>query len=196
MSNPYDDDVSVFCVTIVRSLVAWNQAEEMARRILLGLSGGGIGAQAAIVHLGNIPLQNALQTAIASIHETVPLAAEKRDHIGHFVKGLDALRPYRNFYIHSLRAFGKIPGEIPMFGGLLMDTEAKGRLAHVSQSVTQADLNAWLSASTNLSRYANVIAAHIDGAAVLANLNASPLASLEKPVWPPVLAKTRTYLGE
>jgi hypothetical protein len=51
MINPYDEDLSRFAVTFLRAIIAWNNAENTARSILVAFGGTGIGLSIAAEHL-------------------------------------------------------------------------------------------------------------------------------------------------
>jgi len=205
MSSPYDDDVAHFCVTFTRAVIAWNTAEDAARNLLLSLSKGGLGAQAAITHLGNIALLDALRTVVSVHTDLVEQGSqEEAEHINHLISGLDIMRGYRNFYVHSIKGIGKKPqGGAKVetddhdFVGLMHATEAKGRLAYINQYVTTAELVDFMRRVGQLSTYGNALQnvfANRNGLAGALSPPPQLLSSLEKPIWPEKLKKNRSYL--
>jgi hypothetical protein len=197
--NPYRDDLSRFCVTFVRAVIAWNLAEDAAKRILSSVSEGSIGVIAAVSHLGSRGLDDALLTVADYWNDPeTPNLQEIADHITHLVGGLGVIRGYRNFYVHSLISAGTKNDSTSEFVGILSATEAKGRYAWINQQVTTVELDSFMAHCTRLKDYGNAIAANVQKRNALAPPlpRPQPLASLEKPLWPPLLKKNRSYLIE
>lgn len=195
--NPYKGDLSHFSVTFVRSVIAWNQAEDAAREILQSVSEGGLGMMAAVAHLGSRGLHDSLAT-VADHWDNPEYAAlqESARHIKHYIAGMDTLRAYRNFYVHSLIATGKKPNSNE-FRGFLTATEARGKYAWVRQYVSTHDLVKFMRHCLELAQYGQHIAANLRKGGALSDLirpSAPFLSSLEKPTWPEKLTKNRDYL--
>lgn len=202
MTNPYDDDLSRFAVTFMRAVIAWNNAESTARRILIAFGGRGIGLTVAAEHLGSVGLRDALNTLCDLLSgKEAPHTNEVAGHVAHFVEGFDVLRAYRNFYVHSLKFTGKAPDDPKTFRGFLHSVEAKGRFAFVEQDLSTEDLEDFMKHTLALQRYGSEISSAIPGGtnalnALAAYANLKPLSSIEKPTWPERLKKHRSYLGE
>lgn len=196
--NPYKDDVSRFCVTFTRAVIAWNGAEDAARLILTGTSKGSIGSLAAIAHIGSRSMDDALLTLADYWNDdATPTLKEASEHICHFIAGLDTLRGYRNFYVHSLRAMGRGRNGDDEFRGVLTATEARGRYAWITQEVRVSELETFMRQCAELESYGSAIANYLTPAnALLPPSPKQPLSSLQKPTWPGKLKKSRRYLIE
>lgn len=177
--------------------MSWNNAEEAARTILLSLSKGGLGTFAAVAHLGNQSLLDALSTVADDMDdENTPVSREVSKHIKHLLEGLLILRTYRNFYVHSLRSIGESEDTGKMTGWLYA-VEAKGRYAYVVQHLTTEELMRFHNWAHNLEIYAREISNRVSpGNALLPSLPKKPLDSIRKPEWPNRLQKSRRYLKE
>jgi hypothetical protein len=201
-NHPYDDDLARFAVAFMRAVIAWNNAENTARKILLEFGGRGIGLRIAAEHLGSRAMKEALLTLCDALHdpELAPSATELGSHVAHFVEGMDTLRAYRNFYVHSLRFTSKSPDDPTTFRGFLHSVEARGRLAFVEQHLTTGELEKFMFNTMVLEGYGKAISRAMPNSTSLADLlpgnEPPPLSSLEKPLWPEKLKKHRSYLGE
>lgn len=195
--NPYDDDVSRFAVTFMRAVIAWNNAETTARDILVSFGGNSIGLRIASEHLGARSMKEALLTLCDTL---VPLGFERSTevapHIAHFVEGMDTLRAYRNFYVHSLTFTGRMMSDRDTYLGFLKASEAKGRMAWVSEQLTTGDLEEFMVHTLTLQSYGEQLSRCIP-----IKLNAlageppfEPQPLPEKPTWPKKLMKPRRYL--
>ena len=197
MDNPYDSDVARFSVTFTRSIIAWNVAESAARSILMSFSKDGLGLIVATQHLGSIALRDALQTLADMTDDNErPASQEIAQHVKHFVDGMDVLRAYRNFYVHSLLSIGKSPYEVGVFQGRLHSIEARGRYSWVEQTVTVAELERFMVHTLELSEYGAGLSLNLGPGNALNPAPKPPLASLQKPLWPEKLKKHRNYLQE
>ena len=197
--NPYKDDLSRFAVTFTRSVVAWNNAENAARRILEDFGGGGFGIRVVTAHLNANALRDALRTLSALFtDDALPHLSSLSNHVAHFTEGFDILRHYRNFYVHSLLGMGQKPGEPETFHGYLHAIEARGRLAYVEQYIETADLEKFMRHTLELQEYGSHIrdAVPTDSRNALAAFRETiPVSRLTKPVWPEKVAKLRTFSG-
>ena len=198
--NPYDDDLSRFAVAFMRSVIAWNNAEDRARQILIAFGGRGMGLTVTVEQLGSIALRDSLNTLCDALSfDDTPDTVELASHIAHFVEGMDTLRAYRNFYVHALKSTGKAPDNPKTFRGFLHAVEARGRYAFVQQHISMTELEGFMFNTLVLHGYGNAIARSIPG-----DTNAlapyagepTPLASIGKPTWPKKLTKRRNYLRE
>lgn len=198
MSNPYKEDLSRFAVSFMRAVIAWNNAESTARRILIAFGGKSFGLIVAAEHLGNRALKEALLTLCDTLSDDdAPEVTELASHIAHFVEGMDTLRAYRNFYVHSLKLTGKSPENPKTFRGFLQSVEARGRYAFVSHHLTTEELEHFMVNTLTLEGYGKAIAAAIPGHRnALHALDGEPSPSLHKPTWPGKLKKHRNYLQE
>lgn len=197
VENPYDDDVSRFAVTFMRAVIAWNNAETTARDILVSFGGNSIGLRIAAEHLGARSMKDALLTLCDTL---APLDFERSTeiapHIAHFIEGMDTLRAYRNFYVHSLAYTGRSMSDRDTYIGFLQASEARGRLAWVNEKLTTDDLEKFMVHTLTLQRYgeqlARCIPFKVNALAGEPPFEPAPLP--EKPTWPKKLTKLRSYL--
>lgn len=130
--------------------------------------------------------------------ESAPAATDLASHVAHFVEGMDTLRAYRNFYVHSLVSVGPKSKDDPSWQGYLYATEAKGRMAFVNQQVSTEQLEVFMRHTLELKRYGdNIAEAMFEPPNVLGQLgkvHGGLVASLQKPTWPDKLKKHREYL--
>lgn len=191
MTNPFDDDISLFAVVFTRAIIAWNNVERSAQSVLRSVTNGGVGATAIIAHLGSRGLKEALQT----VANSKPEGDELADHIMHLVDGMDIIRAYRNHYVHNLLAVGMKPGSPETFQGKLHVMEAHGKLAWIEEDLSTEKVAAFMQHCLRLSVYGERLAHCISRPNALELSKARPpLTSLEKPAWPPQLKKNRTHL--
>lgn len=198
--NPYKDDLSRFAVTFTRSVIAWNNAENAARRILEDFGGSGLGVRVVAAHLTSNALRDALRTLCDLFSDPqLPHSSALSGHVAHFTDGFDILRNYRNFYVHSLLGLGQKPDDPAIFRGYLHAIEARGRMAYVEQYVETAELESFMGHTLELKEYGSQIrdAIPADPRSALAVFReAVPVSALSKPIWPEKLAKNRTYSGQ
>jgi len=204
---PYRPDVAKFGVAFTRAIIAWNEIEESARAMLSSLSQGGIGVTIAVLHMGNIALQDALRAVVDSSREGVfasmgpALPSQSCDHILHFVDGMNVLRIYRNFFVHSIKGMGRSPHDPATFHANLYHREAKGRLATVYETVTTREIQDYVRSAIECGQYGRVIVRHFEKPGALTAFTYSeppePLETLSKPAWPkppPVLVRRPYFL--
>ncbi len=185
-----------FCMAFTTSVVAWNNVESAARSILVSLTKASQGAEAAFIHLGNVALKDAVLTVLdLMVGRNAPASKEVDSHVRHFIDGMDIIRGYRNFYVHSLIAIGV--GEGASVRGLLFTQEAKGRFAWIQQEVSVEEMGKFLEHMLKLEKYASSLDCYLRGFRDRGEARTGemmPLASLEKPTWPQRLSKNRDYL--
>jgi hypothetical protein len=199
--NPYEDDVSRFAGAFMRAVIAWNNAEEAAREILVAFGGNSIGLRIASEQLQARSMKEALLSlcdALSSVGEQRTKAVA--EHIAHFIEGLDTLRAYRNFYVHSLRSTGRHLKDLSTYIGFLHSTEAKGRLAFIKHELTTDDLEQFMNQTLTLQQYGQHISMciprelHENNALKLVVKDAQLWPLPDKPTWPDKLRKHRSYL--
>lgn len=200
MSNPYADDVSVFCVTFTRSVIAWNEMERAARAILKAHGPGSTALSVSLLHLSNVALYQSLRAIVDLFRDRgLPHVNEAVDHIDHFALGFDRLRLHRNFYVHAIRGLGKNARDPAIFEGVLYQEEAKGRLSSITESISTTELQSFLEASMRGHDYGQQIAANLEKDTLVAAVTQRkkvPFSDLVKPEWPAEPRKTRLYWGD
>lgn len=193
---PYTKEYAAFCVAYTNAIVAWNNAEESSRVILSSLSSrGSVGATIAIYQLGNASLVDAIRTVCRFFRSfDDELATQQSDHVEHFAEGLDRMRSYRNFYVHQTRGIGC--DENGDYRALLFGLDVKGGYSFVRHNLTMADLEAFTGHCVALQDYGEAIAQSIAPNALTAQVTPAPtqIASLQKPLWPERLKRTRESL--
>jgi hypothetical protein len=202
--NSNQDDTARFATTFTRAIIAWNQVEDTARSLLKGFGTSSFSLTVAVDHLSGRSLKEALLTVCDAMTdpEKAPSATVTADHVTHFVNGMDILRGYRNFYVHSLKAIGHSLDDQSAFRGTLMATEAKGRYAFISQELPTEDLEAFMADVSALQHYGAEILETFPNkntsalSALLPDAKRRPVPSLQKPTWPKPVTKRRDYLTE
>ncbi|SRR5258705_1256241 len=187
---------ALFTRAFTQAIISWNNAEWAAQRILSGFVHGSIGSSVVLQHLKSVALQDAL-TAIADLltDPQTPSSTEVAEHVLHFVEGFDRLRVYRNFYVHSVKGLIRSEANPDECVGMIYETEAKKKLAWINHRLTYDELISFLANVRELGGYGDQLALYLTPSKSLAALfrPKQPLSSLEKPIWPETLKKTRTY---
>lgn len=186
-----------FCISYVSALVSWNNAEKAAQEMLEGLANGGVAARIAIYQMGSASLVDALKT-MASFYETLSageIPQKYAEHIRHFVCGFEVLRAYRNFYVHQLRGLQITDADC---SGYLWDVDVKGGYRWTSGKLELQALVEFAEHCKTLETYGGAVVRAIsplpkDPSLSDLEMKAS-LPSLQKPLWPKMLAKNRRNL--
>ncbi len=206
MAEPlFDDHLASFCVAYTKAIMAWNNAENAAKDILNALSAGSVGATIAIHELGNVSLVGAINTVTDFLRSLQnELATERADHVSHFATGLDVLRAYRNYYVHTMRGLGKssradAESDKNPYVGLLYGLDVKGGYRYTHDDLDMQKLSKFTKHCMDLEQYGAAISRHLahhsqNALAKLAAQTPPPLSSLQKPLWPEKLKKTRHNL--
>lgn len=92
---PKDFDKAEFLFHFGQFIIVWNHLEIAARDVLSWLTGKSVTAQILSYQIGNASLTDAVRIS-ADWHPTA------KQHMLHFVKLMDTIRPYRNYYVHNL----------------------------------------------------------------------------------------------
>ena len=130
--DPSREGAVSYYASLGAAVVAWNQAEDLLRQMLIALCGASPQTWILTAELGPIPLQNALQSGATDI---APLRLKPL--IGHCIEWFDRLRMYRNYYIHSIINVDlHHSGE---FVGDASQTTAKRRLAIHQEFIFEDD---------------------------------------------------------
>ena len=164
--------------------VKWNQVELTARSIINYYYRLGDEGEILVAHMGNVTLADALNTLTAEFAEP-----EEQPYLSHFVTYVDAIRSYRNYYIHGvINADGD--------AGMIQQIQAKGRLTAAAERVSVAQVREVILMCERAATYGAIMV-------VLSVTRGGPdyaetleSASRHKPPLPPTLRKPRRYLLE
>lgn len=189
ISDLTDDGDKRFALGFLDTIMTWNQIEDQARNILLAASGGGVGAFAAVLSLGNVALSNAIRSQ-AEYMEPI-----WREHLQHFVEVMDRQRAYRNYYVHNVFALGRSQdGKVAT--AMLTSTEAKPLLRHHQGFLSDGRVQEFASELEQLRLYGFHLwqmlrRKYKDGPKVP---EVEPQSWPQKPHVPETLKRLRTYL--
>jgi|GEM_PF-2642701 len=114
-------------------LVTWNRLENTARAMLDALNGKTYASMIATHHMGNVTLTDALRTTSAIIP---PLS----EQIEHFCIGMDALRGYRNYFVHGMIGTGKKVDGDGEVAGLILKMEVRAKVKLTEKALGQSEL--------------------------------------------------------
>lgn len=180
-------NIVAFSMSFTFGVMFWNDLEQSARKLLIALAGDGLGAFAAITHLGNTSLTDALLAVSAHLG-----APDIEDAIKHFVKCKTRLRAYRNYYVHGADTLGS---RKTSEGGLefvcyLSSWSARGKVIEHADAVSVDQMEDFGGQCGNVAFYGNMILTHLE--AHISGKERSPeMFPLEnKPPLPEELKKT------
>jgi hypothetical protein len=179
----------LFCASLGGVVVFWNHVESTFRLLLHFVARGPRGLAIAhrldvlIANLGNVSLAEALK-AIADDCE-----AELRDHLQHCAALFDALRIYRNYYVHGPITFHSTQDTTAAF---VQQMTAKGGALKLHQgSVSTVQLDSFNDELSGLLMYTSHLISEVTQFE-----KRPPLALLEKPPLPDKLELRRLRLIE
>ncbi len=177
-------DVDAFCKAFTHSIISWNKIEIEARKILLHLASPSTAAFAAIAHLGNVPLRDALLAATEAIDDD-GLA----EQIRHGCELMDRLRAYRNHYVHGLIGIGHswLGGE---FTARTWSAEAKGRITWSETDVTPEEVRWLWQQCSDCQCFLSDIARYLEASGP----HGGPAPSFDKPPLPERLKRSKNSL--
>jgi hypothetical protein len=136
-----DPRVASYYASLGTLLVAWNQAENSLRQILIALCVAGPEIWILTAELGGTSLENALKSGATDI-----ASLKLKPFISHCVEWFSRLREYRNYYVHSINdVHPHVNGKI---AGVASQTTAKNRLAIHQEFILEeriSELTAWIS---------------------------------------------------
>ena len=164
--------------------VKWNQVELTARSIIKFYYRLGDYGEILIAHMGNVTLADALNTLSAEFAEP-----EERPHLAHFIAYADAVRSYRNYYVH---------GVVQADGGFgnVQQIQAKGRLTITTERISVAQVRQVIGMCECAATYGGMILALGASRGTPEHAWVLESASLYKPPLPATLRKPRRYLLE
>lgn len=162
-------------------IVRWNACESKMQLLLYSICGGGDPTHVLVYSLGNV----ALTDALAAVSDT--LEDELREHVLHARKLFSILREHRNYLVHTPVAIG-LSDETPSL--MLEEITPKGGSHRIHQAVLKSErFLVMLVHLDDLARYLGQLVSIIYGVP-----KAPPISSLEKPVPPGRLEKSRHNL--
>ena len=165
--------------------VAWNQAENSLRQMLIALCGASPEIWILTAELSAIPLERALQSGATDI-----ASARLKPFIEHCIEWFDRLREYRNYYIHgindvSLHYSGKFVGDASQ-------TTAKRRLVIHQEFIFEERLLHFRQQAAELLAFSSDVLFHVAAHPMTAFSDGKPFPPLpEMPPLPDRLQKPR-----
>ena len=185
------EEEKLFCQILGAVVIAWNHVEMSFRTLLhyaaRGEAGPSIGERIDVLlaHMGNFSMAEAMQ-AIAEDFD--PPASE---HLIHCAALFDALRLYRNYYVHAAITFATTTDESHTVAIMQQMTAKGGALKLHQGTVKRPEVEAFQERLFTLQSYVGSVLTGLIGLP-----NATPLASLEKPPLPDKLELRRLRLIE
>ena len=184
----FTDEEKRFCEKLGAIVIFWNHIESSFQSLVHFAARGEDGSNIThrldvlVAHLGNVALAEAMQ-AISEDHED-----ELGGHLKHAADLFDALRVYRNYYVHGPITFASTETDT---AAMMQQLTAKGGSLRLHQGhVARPQLEDFMERLSALMRYLTALTLH------MLELPTTPLASLEKPPLPDKLELRRLRLIE
>lgn len=178
-----------FCEKLGAIVIFWNHIEGSFQSLVHFAARGSEGPNIAhridvlVSNLGNVSLAEAMQ-AISEDHE-----GDIGGHLKHAADLFDALRIYRNYYVHGPITFASTETDT---SAMMQQLTAKGGSLRLHQGqVSRPQLEAFMEQLSVLIRYLSALTMEM-----VELPNRQPLASLEKPPLPDKLELRRLRLIE
>jgi hypothetical protein len=186
MFDPSKWKVAGFATSFTWAVIRWNLVEIVVQDVLVALLGKSTAATATVIEMGSTSLANAVKSAAEDIEDK---AVQK--NIYHLLEGIERLRAYRNYYIHSIMIM--MPKDLggKIVCGRLMSSQAKGKLKYSEGWVSQSDLDVFIERCGQFINFGRFVITDLTGEddSLFSEILELSKPSPEKPPLPPKLLK-------